>query len=159
MLRLVAGQVVKYCLPKAEYCTTQSQTTHSLISFLAMAFAPKPGCPMCGMVATASHAPPNSPRSPSFPAGSTQPEVLWRDDNFTAYREKANPVSGKGHIIVAFKSVLYLPLTARHFLIFLKFTACMFRQFIPLCVTSSTIVCSWGAKNVFFFSPPATYRS
>src|ERR1700676_357786 len=70
-----------------------------------MAFAPKPGCPMCGMVATASHAPSNSPRSPTFPAGSTQPEVLWRDDNFTAYREKANPVSSKGHIIVAFKCV------------------------------------------------------
>jgi len=76
-------------------------------SFSVMALSPKPGCPMCGMVATASHAPPNSPRSPSFPVGSTQPEVLWRDDNFTAYREKANPVSSKGHIIVAFN--LHVP--------------------------------------------------
>jgi len=67
--------------------------------------APKAGCPMCGIVATASHTTPNSPRSPSFPAGSTQPEVLWRDDNFTAYKEKANPVSSKGHIIIAFKCV------------------------------------------------------
>ena len=40
-----------------------------------------------------------------FPPGSTQAEVLWRDDNFTAYREKANPVSSKGHIIIAFKCV------------------------------------------------------
>ncbi|KAF7965597.1 hypothetical protein HWV62_30429 [Athelia sp. TMB] len=68
-------------------------------------FAPKPGCPMCSIVSTASHAPHNSPRSPSFPVGSTQPEVLWRDDNFTAYREKANPVSSKGHIIIAFNDL------------------------------------------------------
>ncbi|KAF9568561.1 hypothetical protein CPC08DRAFT_739765 [Agrocybe pediades] len=70
-------------------------------------YAPKAGCPMCGIVATASHTTPNSPRAPSFPAGSTQPEVLWRDDNFTAYREKANPVSSKGHIIIAFN--LHVP--------------------------------------------------
>jgi len=62
---------------------------------------------MCGIVATASHTTPNSPRNPSFPAGSTQAEVLWRDDNFTAYREKANPVSSKGHIIIAFN--LHVP--------------------------------------------------
>ena len=66
-------------------------------------FAPKAGCPMCSIVATASHTTPNSPRSPRFPPGSTQAEVLWRDDNLTAYREKANPVSSKGHIIIAFK--------------------------------------------------------
>ncbi|KAL0950826.1 hypothetical protein HGRIS_007588 [Hohenbuehelia grisea] len=62
---------------------------------------------MCSIVATALAAPSNSPRSPSFPVGSTQPEVLWRDDNFTAYREKANPVSSKGHIIIAFN--LHVP--------------------------------------------------
>jgi len=72
-----------------------------------MSFAPKSGCPMCGIVATASHAPSNTPCSPTFPAGSTQPEVLWRDDNLTAYREKANPVSSKGHIIIAFN--LHVP--------------------------------------------------
>ncbi|KAF9452537.1 hypothetical protein P691DRAFT_721588 [Macrolepiota fuliginosa MF-IS2] len=72
-----------------------------------MAFAPKSGCPMCSIISSASHATPNSPRSPSFPAGSTQPEVLWRDDNFTAYKEKANPVSTKGHIIIAFN--LHVP--------------------------------------------------
>ncbi|KAJ7597612.1 hypothetical protein C8J56DRAFT_851915 [Mycena floridula] len=72
-----------------------------------MAFAPKSGCPLCSIVATALHAPPNSPRTPSFPAGSIQPELLWRDDNFTAYREKANPVSSKGHIIIAFN--LHVP--------------------------------------------------
>ncbi|KAJ7129991.1 hypothetical protein C8R43DRAFT_896517 [Mycena crocata] len=72
-----------------------------------MSFAPKPGCPMCSIVATSMHAPSNSPRSPSFPVGSTQPELLWRDDNFTAYREKANPGSSKGHIIIAFN--LHVP--------------------------------------------------
>lgn len=72
-----------------------------------MSFSPKPGCPLCSIVATALHAPSNSPRSPAFPAGSVQPELLWRDDNFTAYREKANPVSSKGHIIIAFKSVRF----------------------------------------------------
>ncbi|TFK57486.1 hypothetical protein OE88DRAFT_1709727 [Heliocybe sulcata] len=72
-----------------------------------MAFTPKAGCPMCGIVATASHAAPNSPRSPSFPAGSTQPEVLWRDDNFTCYREKANPVSSRGHVVIVFN--LHVP--------------------------------------------------
>ncbi|KAJ6519479.1 hypothetical protein C8R45DRAFT_951652 [Mycena sanguinolenta] len=73
-----------------------------------MAFPPKPGCPMCGIVSKAAmHVEPNSPRSPSFPAGSTEPEFLWRDDNFTAYREKANPVSSKGHIIVTFN--LHVP--------------------------------------------------
>ncbi|KAF7310631.1 hypothetical protein HMN09_00605900 [Mycena chlorophos] len=70
-------------------------------------FSPKPGCPLCSIVATSAHTTQNSPRSPSFPSGSTQPEVLWRDDNFTAYREKANPVSTKGHIIVAFN--LHVP--------------------------------------------------
>jgi len=62
---------------------------------------------MCSIVSAASHATPNSPLSPSFPVGSTQPEVLWRDDNFTAYREKAHPLSTNGHIIVAFN--LHVP--------------------------------------------------
>ncbi|RDB28358.1 hypothetical protein Hypma_015231 [Hypsizygus marmoreus] len=74
---------------------------------MAAMYAPKAGCPMCSIVSSASHATPNSPRSPSFPAGSTQPEVLWRDDNFTAYREKAHPLSSKGHIIIAFN--LHVP--------------------------------------------------
>ncbi|KAJ7770785.1 hypothetical protein DFH07DRAFT_805184 [Mycena maculata] len=72
-----------------------------------MSFASKPGCPMCGIVSMSMHGPSHSPRSPSFPVGSTQPEILWRDDNFTAYREKANPVSSKGHVIVAFN--LHVP--------------------------------------------------
>ncbi|TFY83730.1 hypothetical protein EWM64_g271 [Hericium alpestre] len=72
-----------------------------------MSFAPKPGCPMCGIVSSASHATAHSPLSPSFPQGSKQPKVLWRDDNFTIYQEKANPVSSKGHIIIAFN--LHVP--------------------------------------------------
>ncbi|TFK30308.1 hypothetical protein FA15DRAFT_690088 [Coprinopsis marcescibilis] len=72
-----------------------------------MVFPPKPGCPICSIVSSASHTTPNSPRSPAFPLGSTQPEVLWRDDNFTAYRERAHPISTKGHIIIAFN--LHVP--------------------------------------------------
>ncbi|KAF8649721.1 hypothetical protein AX16_005493 [Volvariella volvacea WC 439] len=61
---------------------------------------------MCGIVASAIQTPSSSPRSLAFPAVSPQqPEVLWRDDNFTAYREKANPVSSRGHVIVAFNDL------------------------------------------------------
>ncbi|KAI0336091.1 hypothetical protein GY45DRAFT_1316152 [Cubamyces sp. BRFM 1775] len=69
-----------------------------------MAFAPKPGCPMCGIVSAASAAA-TSPASPS--RSPSAPEILWRDDNFTVYRETANPVSSKGHIIVVFN--LHVP--------------------------------------------------
>ncbi|KAG0703128.1 hypothetical protein DFH29DRAFT_918056 [Suillus ampliporus] len=73
-----------------------------------MAFAPKPGCPMCGIVSTATaHTPGQSPRSPDVPVTSTHPEILWRDENFTAYRENAHPVSSTGHIIIAFN--LHVP--------------------------------------------------
>ncbi|PSR73168.1 hypothetical protein PHLCEN_2v10980 [Hermanssonia centrifuga] len=72
-----------------------------------MSYTPKSGCPMCGIVASAVHTPSHSPRSPHFPAGSTAPQVLWRDDNFTIYRERANPVSSKGHLIIVFN--LHVP--------------------------------------------------
>jgi len=70
-------------------------------------FAPKPGCPMCSIAQAAARAPINSPTAPLFPntPRADQPEVLWRDDNFTAYIEKNNPVSSKGHIIIIFKQV------------------------------------------------------
>ena len=93
---------------------------------------------MCGVVSSASHAPSNSPRSPSFPVGAAQPEVLWRDDNFTAYREKANPVSTNGHITIAFKYVPLLFLAAYRLLISFQptcpFDLCtcrFFRTFVP----------------------------
>ncbi|KAG2149728.1 hypothetical protein BD769DRAFT_1408002 [Suillus cothurnatus] len=71
-----------------------------------MAFAPKPGCPMCGIVATAVvHHPSQSPRSPNCPDAATEPEILWKDENFTAYREKTYPVSSTGHIIIAFNDL------------------------------------------------------
>ena len=60
---------------------------------------------MCGIVASAVHTPAHTTASPSFPGGSNTPEVLWRDDNFTVYRERAYPVSSKGHLIFVFKSV------------------------------------------------------
>ncbi|KAG5733057.1 hypothetical protein E4T56_gene3570 [Termitomyces sp. T112] len=49
---------------------------------------------MCSIVQSASHA-------------TGDCDVLWRDENFTAYREKAHPVSSKGHIVVAFN--LHVP--------------------------------------------------
>ncbi|KAL4068280.1 hypothetical protein V8B97DRAFT_2060241 [Scleroderma yunnanense] len=51
-------------------------------------FAARAGCPMCGIVANAA-------------TSQLDTHILWRDDNFTAYRENANPVSSKGHIIIA----------------------------------------------------------
>ncbi|KIJ68663.1 hypothetical protein HYDPIDRAFT_106897 [Hydnomerulius pinastri MD-312] len=73
-----------------------------------MAFAPKAGCPMCGIVASAA-TDLQSMRSPpaSSSDGLPQPDILWRDDNFTVYREKANPVSSQAHIIIAFN--LHVP--------------------------------------------------
>ncbi|GJE87757.1 hypothetical protein PsYK624_038400 [Phanerochaete sordida] len=62
---------------------------------------------MCGIVASAVHTPAPSPRSPTFPASSSAPEVLYRDDNFTVYRELANTVSSKGHLIIVFN--LHVP--------------------------------------------------
>lgn len=59
-----------------------------------MSFSPKPGCPLCGVVSAARDSPSHN--------------ILHRDDNFTAYHETANPVSSKGHIIIAFKSAVPL---------------------------------------------------
>jgi len=52
----------------------------------------------CILARFATH---NSPLSPSFPHGSIHPEVLWRDDNFTAYRER--PIQSRLRVI----SLLY----------------------------------------------------
>ncbi|KAI0768548.1 hypothetical protein BD413DRAFT_605334 [Trametes elegans] len=68
-----------------------------------MAFAPKPGCPMCGIVSEATAA----ALSVSPSTRSSSHEILWRDDNFTIYRETANPVSSKGHIVIVFN--LHVP--------------------------------------------------
>ncbi|OSX67790.1 hypothetical protein POSPLADRAFT_1127029 [Postia placenta MAD-698-R-SB12] len=62
-----------------------------------MAFAPKPGCPMCSIVASANHLSEDSAASP---------QIIWRDENLTAYRETASPVSSLGHIIIVFKQVV-----------------------------------------------------
>lgn len=63
---------------------------------------------MCSIITATPHPTPlSSPRSPTFPAGSssgmttaTQTQIIWKDDNVTAYVEKNNPVSSKGHIII-----------------------------------------------------------
>lgn len=52
---------------------------------------------MCSIVSSTIH----------VSLASDQPEILWRDENFTIYRERSNPVSSKGHIIVVFN--LHVP--------------------------------------------------
>ncbi|KAF8710305.1 hypothetical protein RHS03_02106, partial [Rhizoctonia solani] len=69
-------------------------------------YAPRVGCPMCSIVtATPNPTPLSSPHASTFPNGSsptTSPahQIIWKDENVTAYVEKNNPVSSKGHIII-----------------------------------------------------------
>ncbi|KAI0034952.1 hypothetical protein K488DRAFT_76959 [Vararia minispora EC-137] len=72
-------------------------------------FPPKPGCPMCGIVAQAprhTH-PVEAPVSSPSTSGPPVPEILWRDNDFTAYREKTNAVSSKAHVVIVFN--LHVP--------------------------------------------------
>lgn len=65
---------------------------------------------MCSIAMSAqSNAIPPSPLPTSSFLSSTHsgPEILWRDDNFTAYHEKTNPVSSKGHVVILFN--LHVP--------------------------------------------------
>jgi hypothetical protein len=58
---------------------------------------------MCGIVSQAQHLR-NSLTAPAGPAAAaSQPDILWHDNNVTVYREKTNPVSSQGHIILALK--------------------------------------------------------
>ena len=59
---------------------------------------------MCGIVNTAFHSQINSPSFNPTPQ-SNKLDILWKDDNFTVYRENTNPVSSIAHVIIAFKSV------------------------------------------------------
>ena len=60
---------------------------------------------MCGIVDTAFQYQINSSSFNPTPQ-SNKPDILWKDDNFTVYKEVANPVSSIAHLIIAFKSVL-----------------------------------------------------
>jgi hypothetical protein len=51
---------------------------------------------MCGIVSQAQ----NQSNHLSSSSAS-QPDILWHDNNFSIYREKTNPVSSQGHIIIA----------------------------------------------------------
>ncbi|KAF8350215.1 hypothetical protein F5887DRAFT_420584 [Amanita rubescens] len=70
-------------------------------------FSAKPGCPLCGIVSSATSFGQSPPPLTFSSTTSSQHEILWRDSNFTAYREKVNPVSSKAHIIIAFN--LHIP--------------------------------------------------
>lgn len=133
-------------------CWATSQRSQAqVVSVPTMAFASKPGCPMCSIIASASHTTPYSPRTPTFPPGSTQPEVLWRDDNFTAYREKANPVSSKGHLVIAFK---YAHSTSSATLLISPLVS-MYHQYIPSYVQVS-IQPSWSSLFLPVFIRPTS---
>ncbi|KIM67062.1 hypothetical protein SCLCIDRAFT_1210535 [Scleroderma citrinum Foug A] len=70
-----------------------------------MVFQARAGCPMCGIVANAASSQLDS--CPPISNTQSQLDILWRDGNFTAYRENTTPVSSKGHIIIAFN--LHVP--------------------------------------------------
>lgn len=58
---------------------------------------------MCGIVSSASQFQSGSSSS----AATNQPQIICKDDNFTVYRERTNPVSSKGHLIIVFN--LHVP--------------------------------------------------
>ncbi|KAI5124440.1 hypothetical protein M0805_008324 [Coniferiporia weirii] len=144
-----------------------------------MDFPSKSGCPMCGIVSRALHSAPNSPlfspqgsptiqriqRRSSMRAGSAiddTPEVLWRDDNFTVYRERAHPVSSNGHIIIAFNlhvpSLYMLSTSDVPLLISLRSLAHRFLSQIagPPASPSATPVSSSSLASRRFTSPTST---
>ncbi|KDQ20575.1 hypothetical protein BOTBODRAFT_83988, partial [Botryobasidium botryosum FD-172 SS1] len=66
-------------------------------------YAPRAGCPLC-TVASAPNPPAlATPRvSCAHASGDpAPPQIIWKDDNVTAYVETNNPVSSKGHVIIA----------------------------------------------------------
>jgi len=58
---------------------------------------------MCGIVSQAQNQRNllNAGARPPSSTAASKPDILWHDINFTIYREKTNPVSSQGHIIVA----------------------------------------------------------
>ena len=71
---------------------------------------------MCSIVSTPYPSLLQSPRTPFFQdnggrngggaADAIPPQIVYKDDKITAYLEKANPVSSKGHLVVMLKYVL-----------------------------------------------------
>ncbi|KAH7104176.1 hypothetical protein BKA62DRAFT_742081 [Auriculariales sp. MPI-PUGE-AT-0066] len=58
---------------------------------MADLFAPRPGCPMCSIASSARdrmQSPSGHSLFSSSSSSSNTPDILWRDDNFTAYHEK-----------------------------------------------------------------------
>ncbi|KZT61363.1 hypothetical protein CALCODRAFT_447664 [Calocera cornea HHB12733] len=85
-------------------------------------FAPRLGCPLCTIVACARHSDSSPGPSPSHPASNepsrsssagagellwTTPgggEVVYHDDEVTAYIERKEPVSSRGHLVIVFNA-------------------------------------------------------
>jgi len=71
---------------------------------MANPYAPRAGCPLCSIV-SASHPPslatPRTSHDSRDPVSVSSPQIIWEDDNVTAYVESNCPVSSKGHIIIA----------------------------------------------------------
>lgn len=81
-------------------------------------FAPRPGCPLCGVVATPYNNNNHNGAHMSAPwrndsdlsvnaAGKEDVEIVYKDSNVTAYLERKFPVSSKGHIIIVLKCVFH----------------------------------------------------
>src|SRR6185437_7404004 len=79
-----------------------------------MSFSSRSGCPMCGIVSYAStstsilthnlsdvHS--RRPFTDSSRRDRSNPDILYRDENFTVYEERDHAVSSRGHIIICFK--------------------------------------------------------
>ncbi|KAL5534562.1 hypothetical protein ACEPAG_1025 [Sanghuangporus baumii] len=91
---------------------------------MSSSFPSKSGCPMCSIVSKASGSastslPPQSPmtsptwrpssrsRTRTGKAKDEEPEIIWHDEKFTVYSERAHPVSSTAHLVIIFN--LHVP--------------------------------------------------
>ncbi|KAL5518647.1 hypothetical protein ACEPAH_330 [Sanghuangporus vaninii] len=91
---------------------------------MSLAFPSKSGCPMCSIVSRASgsastslpvQSPMASPtsrpssrsRTRNGKAKDDEPEIIWHDEKFTVYSERAHPVSSTAHLVIIFN--LHVP--------------------------------------------------
>ncbi|KAI3622133.1 histidine triad family protein [Moniliophthora roreri] len=110
---------------------------------MSTAFAPRPGCPLCSIVSSAS-------------AGdSTEYKLLWRDETLTAYVEQAHPVSSRGHIIIAINlhvpSIYTLSSTDLPLLVNIRNLA---QRLLSSLISNSTHTDPQNQFHIGFINPP-----
>ncbi|KAL5495589.1 hypothetical protein ACEPAI_1052 [Sanghuangporus weigelae] len=91
---------------------------------MSLSFPSKSGCPMCSIVSRATgsastslpaQSPMTSPtsrpssrsRTRNGKAKDDEPEIIWHDEKFTVYSERAHPVSSTAHLVIIFN--LHVP--------------------------------------------------